>query len=129
MEELPNHVEAFDAQGASLGVVCRTATPFETPQRMAELIAWAAAQEGEGGPHPLPVVGICVAEFLEIHPFQDGNGRLSRLLTTLLLLRAGYGWAPYSSLEHVIEQEKEAYTRLCSGPSARPTGRLGWSSA
>ncbi len=119
-----NHVEAFDAQGASLGVVCRTATPFETPRRMAELIAWTAAQEGEGGPHPLLVVGIFVAEFLEIHPFQDGNGRLSRLLTTLLLLRAGYGWAPYSSLEHVIEQEKEAYyaalQRTQSAPDRTP---------
>ena len=47
--------------------------------------------------------------FLEIHPFQDGNGRLSRVLTTLLLLQAGYAYVPYSSLESVIEQSKEAY--------------------
>jgi len=47
--------------------------------------------------------------FLEVHPFQDGNGRLSRVLTTLLLLRAGYAYAPYSSLESVVEQSKEAY--------------------
>ncbi|MGH8458469.1 MAG: Fic family protein, partial [Nevskiales bacterium] len=47
--------------------------------------------------------------FLEIHPFQDGNGRLSRVLTTLLLMQAGYGYVPYSSLESVIEQNKEAY--------------------
>jgi Fic family protein len=47
--------------------------------------------------------------FLEIHPFQDGNGRLSRALTTLLLLQAGYAYVPYSSLESVIEQNKEAY--------------------
>jgi len=47
--------------------------------------------------------------FLEIHPFQDGNGRLSRVLTTLLLLRAGYAYVPYSSLESVVEQSKEAY--------------------
>ena len=46
---------------------------------------------------------------MEIHPFQDGNGRLSRVLTTLLLLQAGYAYAPYSSLESVIEQGKEAY--------------------
>ena len=46
---------------------------------------------------------------LAIHPFQDGNGRLSRILTTLLLLRAGYGYVPYSSLESVIEHSKEAY--------------------
>jgi Fic family protein len=47
--------------------------------------------------------------FLEIHPFQDGNGRLSRVLTTLLLFRAGYAYVPYSSLESVIEQSKEGY--------------------
>jgi Fic family protein len=50
-----------------------------------------------------------VVVFLEIHPFQDGNGRLSRALTTLLLLQAGYAYVPYSSLESVIEQNKEAY--------------------
>ncbi|MGE3774652.1 MAG: Fic family protein, partial [Gammaproteobacteria bacterium] len=50
-----------------------------------------------------------IVVFLEIHPFQDGNGRLSRVLTTLLLLQAGYAYVPYSSLESVIEQNKEAY--------------------
>ena len=49
--------------------------------------------------------------FLEIHPFQDGNGRLSRVLTTLLLLQAGYAYVPYSSLESVVEQNKDAYYR------------------
>lgn len=47
--------------------------------------------------------------FLAIHPFKDGNGRLSRVLTTLLLLRAGYGYVPYSSMEGVIEQNKDSY--------------------
>ncbi|MEL6634187.1 MAG: Fic family protein, partial [Bacteroidota bacterium] len=50
-----------------------------------------------------------IVVFLEIHPFQDGNGRLSRVITTLLLLKAGYTYVPYSSLESVIEQSKEAY--------------------
>jgi Fic family protein len=59
--------------------------------------------------HPLLIIAICVVVFLEIHPFQDGNGRLSRVLTTLLLLQAGYAYVPYSSLESVIEQSKEAY--------------------
>jgi Fic family protein len=59
--------------------------------------------------HPLLVVGIFTIVFLEIHPFQDGNGRLSRILTTLLLLRAGYAYVPYISLESVIEQSKEGY--------------------
>ena len=55
------------------------------------------------------MVAIFTVVFLEIHPFQDGNGRLSRILTTLLLLRAGYAYVPYSSLESVIEHSKEAY--------------------
>jgi len=59
--------------------------------------------------HPLLVTAIFIVIFLEIHPFQDGNGRLSRILTTLLLLRAGYAYVPYSSLESVIEQSKEGY--------------------
>jgi Fic family protein len=55
------------------------------------------------------VIAIFIVVFLEIHPFQDGNGRLSRILTTLLLLRAGYAYVPYSSLESVIERSKEGY--------------------
>jgi Fic family protein len=59
--------------------------------------------------HPLLVTAIFIVVFLDIHPFQDGNGRLSRILTTLLLLRAGYAYVPYSSLESVIEHSKEGY--------------------
>lgn len=59
--------------------------------------------------HPLLVIGVFTVVFLEIHPFQDGNGRLSRILTTLLLLRAGYTYVPYSSLESVVENSKEGY--------------------
>ena len=84
---LPNHVEAFNEDGKSLGVVFETATPFDTPRRMAELVDWAAGKEKDRSLHPLLVIGVFVVVFLEIHPFQDGNGRLSRILTTLLLLR------------------------------------------
>ena len=104
-----NHVEAFDEEGKSLGVVFETATPFDTPQRMAELVEWLAGNEEDGSLHPLLVIAIFVVVFLEIHPFQDGNGRLSRVLTILLLLRAGYAYVPYSSLESVIEQSKDNY--------------------
>ncbi len=106
---LANHVEAFDEEGKSLGVVFATATPFDTPRRMAELTDWLRASEEDGALHPLLVTAIFIVVFLEIHPFQDGNGRLSRVLTTLMLLRAGYAYAPYSSLESVIEQSKEGY--------------------
>jgi Fic family protein len=106
---LANHVEAFDENGQSLGVVFATATPFDTPRLMAELMDWIRAREEDKSLHPLLVIAIFIVVFLEIHPFQDGNGRLSRLLTTLLLLRAGYAYVPYTSLESVIEQNKETY--------------------
>lgn len=106
---LSNNGEAFNEQGESLGIVFQTASPFDTPRRMEELIAWLDEQGREKQLHPLLVVAIFVVVFLKIHPFQDGNGRLSRILTTLLLLRAGYAYVPYSSLESIIEQSKESY--------------------
>jgi Fic family protein len=106
---LNNHVEAFDENGKSLGVVFATAAPFDTPRLMAELVSWVRAREEAKDLHPLLIIAIFIVVFLEIHPFQDGNGRLSRVLTTLLLLRAGYSYVPYSSLESVIEQSKEGY--------------------
>jgi len=104
-----NHVEAFGPDGESLGVVFETATPFKTPGLMTELATAIQANLENGDLHPLLTIAQCVVVFLEIHPFQDGNGRLSRILTTLLLLRSGYSYVPYSSLESVIEQSKDAY--------------------
>lgn len=106
---LPNHVEAFGPGGESLGVVFATASPFDTPRLMQELVSWTQMSLDEERQHPLLVIAVFVVVFLEIHPFQDGNGRLSRILTTLLLLRSGYAYVPYSSLESVVEQTKEAY--------------------
>ena len=108
-KKLDNHVEAFDANGKSVGVVFQTASPFDTPRLMAELIEWTTEALSNRTLHPLLVIAVFVVVFLEIHPFQDGNGRLSRVLTTLLLLRAGYAYVPYSSLESVIEQSKDSY--------------------
>ncbi len=105
----PNHVVAFDQRGAQIGVVFETATPFDTPRLMTELVTWLREQRGNGGLHPLLAIGLWVVVFLEIHPFQDGNGRLSRILTTLLLLQSEYAYVPFSSLESVIEQNNEAY--------------------
>lgn len=106
---LPNSVEAFGPDGKSLGVVFETASPFDTPRLMAELVKWTRVKLRDATLHPLLVIAVFVVVFLEIHPFQDGNGRLSRILTTLLLLRSGYAYVPYSSLESVIEQSKEGY--------------------
>lgn len=104
-----NSVAAFDESGAQIGIVFETATPFDTPGLMMELVAWIRRERESCHLHPLLIIALCVVVFLEIHPFQDGNGRLSRALTTLLLLQAGYAYVPYSSLESVIEQNKEAY--------------------
>ncbi len=106
---LPNHVAAFDENGKELGIVFATSTPFDTPFHIEALLRWHREADADTGLHPLVRVAIAVVIFLAIHPFQDGNGRLSRTLTTLLLLRAGYSYAPYSSLESVIETNKEAY--------------------
>ena len=126
----PNSVAAFDADGKQVGIVFETASPFDTPRRMEELIAWLNEARAERVLHPLLVVAVFVVVFLEIHPFQDGNGRLSWVLTTLLLLQAGYAYVPYSSLESVIEQSKEGYylaLRQTRAQSAltRPTGSRG----
>lgn len=106
---LPNNVVVLDEQGAQVGVVFETASPFDTPPRMAELVAWFTKARQARRLHPLLLIAVFVVVFLEIHPFQDGNGRLSRILTTLLLLQAGYAYVPFSSLESVIESSKDAY--------------------
>lgn len=104
-----NSVAAFDEDGRQIGIVFETATPFDTPRLMRELVDWLISERADGRLHPLLMIAVFTVVFLEIHPFQDGNGRLSRILTTLLLLQAGYAYVPYSSLESVIEQSKEGY--------------------
>ncbi|RPI76002.1 MAG: Fic family protein [Desulfobacteraceae bacterium] len=105
----PNHVEAFDKDGKSIGVVFETATPFDTPFYMKDLTAWYAREITERTLHPLLIIGGFVVHFLAIHPFQDGNGRMARILTTLMLLQQGYEYVPYCSLESIVEENKEQY--------------------
>ena len=104
-----NSVAAFDAAGVQIGIVFETASPFETPRLMQELVTKVIQEREIAQLHPLLIIATFIVVFLEIHPFQDGNGRLSRVLTTLLLIQAGYAYVPYSSLESVIEVNKEAY--------------------
>ena len=106
---LDNHVVAFDAGGREIGIIFETTTPFDTPREMEELVAWTVKAIDEEALHPLLTIAVFVVTFLAVHPFQDGNGRLSRVLTTLLLLRAGYDYVPYASLESVIEKNKDLY--------------------
>lgn len=104
-----NNIAAFNEQGQQIGIIFETASPFDTPHLMQELATWVTNEREKALLHPLLIITVFVVVFLEIHPFQDGNGRLSRALTTLLLLQAGYAYVPYSSLESIIEQNKEAY--------------------
>jgi len=105
----PNNVAAFNEAGDQVGVIFETASPFDTPHMMTEAIEWAREELESKRLHPLLVIAILIVVILEIHPFEDGNGRLTRIITTLLLLRTGYTYVPYSSLESVIEQSKEGY--------------------
>jgi len=108
---LSNTVVAYDTNGKEIGVVFETAAPFDTPRLMEELLEWTRKNLDDPFLHPLIVIGVFNVHFLAIHPFQDGNGRLSRALTTMLLLKKGYAYVPYSSIESVIEAAKEGYYR------------------
>lgn len=108
-KKIPIRIEAFDPDGKSKGILFETTSPLETPHRMQELVSWINEMLEKKALHPLIVTGIFTVLFLAIHPFQDGNGRLSRLLTTLLMLKSGYTYVPFSSLESIIEANKESY--------------------
>lgn len=108
-KKLSNNVEAFDLDGKSLGIIFETATPFDTPREMTALLDWTNSSLAAKELHPLLIVAVFVVHFLAIHPFLDGNGRLSRILTTLLLLQQGYTYVPYCSLESIIERNKDNY--------------------
>jgi Fic family protein len=110
-KKLPNHVVAIDEHGKEIGVVFETTAPFDTPQKMEALVRWVNKATDENSLHPLLITAVFVVVFLAIHPFQDGNGRLSRILTTLMLLRAGYEYVPFASLESVVEDTKDLYYR------------------
>lgn len=113
----PNHVEAVHPDGRRV-VVFRTAPPAETRWWMARLTDELDSAWRSGAWHPLVLTADFVLWFLTIHPFQDGNGRLSRALTTLLLLKAGYDYVPYSSLERIIEENKADYYAALRGAQA-----------
>jgi Fic family protein len=107
-KKLTNDVIAKYEDGRT-EVIFQTATPFNTPRLMAELVERTNEALADSTLHPLFAIARFVVSFLAIHPFQDGNGRLSRTLTTLLLLKNGYDYAPYSSLERIVEENKVRY--------------------
>ncbi len=108
-KKFSNQIKTFDYTGGNLGFVLETPNPFETPKLMHQLFSWLQKNLTERDLHPLLTIGIFIIRFLTIHPFQDQNGRLSRLLTTWLLLKSGYSYVAFSSIETIIEANKENY--------------------
>lgn len=111
-----NAVQATFPDGTQ-GIIFRTTDPgFPTEDAMRLVISW---YQHEQQIHPLITCAAFVYEFLSIHPFQDGNGRLSRILTTFLLLKSGYAWIQYVSFEHEIERNKKKYYQSLRSCQAR----------
>jgi len=109
-KKLPNTVKAYDAEtGKEIGVVFETTSPAMTPIEMERLVSETNAAWQENRHHKLIVIAEFIVRFLAIHPFEDGNGRLARLLSNLLLLKAGYDFVRYSSHEKIVEDNKDRY--------------------
>lgn len=104
-----NKVMMVDASGKPIGILFDTTPAYLTPKEMQELIEWAQHALKEKKYHPLLIVANFIVEFLNIHPFEDGNGRLSRILTNLLLLKENYLYVPYVSHEKLVEDNKPEY--------------------
>lgn len=113
-----NAVEASFPDGTRQIIFQTTEPGFATEDSIRNLFNWYNL---EAEVHPLIKIAALVYDFLSVHPFQDGNGRLSRLISTLLLLKNGYKWIQYVSFEHEIEYRKnEYYQVLRSCQAQRP---------
>lgn len=104
-----NQVHMVDAAGQSVGILFDTTPAWQTPKEMMELVEATQTALRDKRFHPLVIIGNFVVEFLLIHPFQDGNGRISRILTNLLLLQSDYEYIPYVSHEKLVEDNKADY--------------------
>lgn len=107
-KKVSNRVVASYPDGTQR-VIFKTTEPYLVQKEMQELLIWTSKRLENLEYHPLLIIGLFIYEFLSIHPFHDGNGRLSRLLTTLLLIKLDYDFIQYISFEHIIENRKERY--------------------
>jgi Fic family protein len=108
-KQVSNAVEANHMDGSKQIIFKTTEPGLETEDAMRKLFEWYHTDM-----NTLPMVksALFIYDFLSIHPFQDGNGRISRLLGTLLLLKHGYSWIQYVSFEHEIESRKSEYYKV-----------------
>ncbi|MEI7526140.1 MAG: Fic family protein [Mariniphaga sp.] len=122
-KNFPNKVVANYPDGQQK-VIFNTSEPHLVDKELREVLQWTNEQIETKKVHPLLSIPVFIYEFLSIHPFQDGNGRLSRLLTTLLLLKLDYSFVPYISFENIIERrKKEYYEALMIGQKSRNTDK------
>lgn len=112
-----NTIAEMDADG-NKSIRFQPVEAWETSISMEELCKNYSDIIGQGKVDPLLIIPMFVLDFLCIHPFNDGNGRMSRLLTLLLLYRAGYIVGKYISIEKLIEQTKETYYEALKDSSA-----------
>lgn len=113
-----NRVEKTEADGTKTIIFNTTAPGLATRETMEKVVHW---YNNDNTTPAIIRAAIFVYEFLSIHPFEDGNGRLSRLLANLLLLKSGYAWIEYVSFEHEIEhRKKEYYQVLMNAQRNRP---------
>jgi Fic family protein len=115
-----NRVEARDADGKLIGVLFDPTPPHLVQKEMQELVEYTQSELEKADFHPLLIIANFVFEYLTIHPFQDGNGRSSRVLTNFLMLKAGYTFTPFISHERIIEKNKEEYYQVLN------TGQRTW---
>ena len=106
---LDNKVETKDKDGKVLRVLVEGTPAKLAPQALHNLLAWTNKALISDEYHPLVTISAFLVEFLKIHPFVDGNGRVGRMLTNLLLLKAGYNFELFFPHEKIIENDKEAY--------------------
>ncbi len=106
-----NPVYSKTIDGRPIDIFFETASPFDTPQLMRKLFEWEHMCTENRSCHPLIVTALFMVQFLIIHPFQDGNSRLARAVAMLMLLKSGYDYLQYTSLEAAIEDNKEEYYR------------------
>ncbi|MBI5400916.1 MAG: Fic family protein [Candidatus Yonathbacteria bacterium] len=104
-----NLVGVLGDDGKVTRIVFETTLAWQTPAEMTELVEWTHETLEKKRFHPLLIIGNFLVEFLKIHPFEDGNGRLSRVLTNMLLLRSGYTFVQYVSHEQLVEKRKDEY--------------------
>ncbi len=104
-----NRVEAKDHTGNTVGIIFDPTPPYLVKKEMQELLDWYLWAINTQAKHPLILIANFIFEYLAIHPFQDGNGRTSRLLTNLMLLQNGYLFTHIVSHERIIEANKIDY--------------------